>query len=664
MSFYNRDRNITGLADLTGITYTPEYGSSVTFEAKNNYFLLSDKHVNLQSAGVNGVIGRYSLNFNLRESDAQKLANFYETQGGTGIFPIQDGSSIYKTLSGTISEFNLLTDNNSKYNISLGFDVERNSSVLNWSGQSFVSQTFSKWSVGQNFAADDIVYFENDLEEPSNNIFYCLSGHVSSLANHPLSTGRLWTKNLFQDPNSQFSVQQKPSVAKNEFVGAFSEKIKHQNNVHSFDSLDLNYKNISDKKLKSILYFLESKLGYKRFEYQIPEIYNRPKTFFAPTWTHKWNYKNSNDLTISVTEDPFGMIPSGKPNAVIVQDSGRISLGFTISGKGNLFYDTGNGKTLISGNSAAFSWPSTNVKHSVKVYGRIVGLTGVNQSITRAELFTPENLHLNLSGNSLRNINLYLSPNSERINLANNMISGLDVNGFEQLKVVDFSNNSGSYLNIGGCSSLTGIYVGGNNFPQSHVDGSLRALDSIGNYNGVANFSGSSGVSQSYIQNISSLSGKGWTVFYEHIPIANIPIENVSYSPSPSFPIGFSYSIAVSDNHDDACMLSTTDSCYGNSSSFETCSLFNFPNESSISNYQIGGSFYIQSLDKTFLVTKLCCDKAAVVSGPVNCGPPSESLGSISNSAVSASIPSAPSNSISLSPSDGGGSISPSAPSP
>lgn len=611
-TFYNKDRNISGLSELTGISYSPEYGSSVVFEAKNNSFLYSDRQVSLQSAGVNNVIGKFNLNFNLRENSAQSLVNFYESQSGTGIFPIQDGSNIYKTLSGSIDSLNLSTDNNDKYQVSLSFDVERNSSVLNWSGQSFVNQSFTKWRTGVSFSLDDIVYFENDLEDPCNNIFYCVSGHVSSFANHPLSTGRAWTKTLFENPNSSFTIQQSPAIAKNEFNGAFSERIKNQKNIHSFENLDLSYKNISDKTLKSLLFFLESKLGYKRFEYQIPEIYNRPKLFFSPTWTHKWNYKDSNDLTISLTEDPFGMIPSGKPNAYIVQNSGRSSLGLLITGNSNLFFDTGNGKQLITGTSNLFSWPNSAIKNSVKIYGRIAGLSGISQGITRAEIFTPERLYLNLSGNSLTNLNLYHSSNLERINISNNRISGFDFNGFSSLKWADLTNNSGSYLNIGGCSNLTGVYASGNVFPQTHVDGAILSLKNGGLYSGYANFIGSSGVSLGTIENISNLSGKGWNIEYEYNPsfIPTTTLAPFTGTTTPS-PVGYFYSPNYATESTGACTSTATVSIYGNSPLFKTSNVINFAGDAVIESG--ASSFYLSDGNDVLSCTKICCDKASTI---------------------------------------------------
>ncbi len=111
MSFYDRDRNITGVTTLTGFSFNPEYGSTASFETKTNYFPFSDKTANNVSAGLNTVIGRYGLKLQLRETEAQQLINFYESQSGSGVFAISDNSNIYRTLSGSIEELNFSTQN-------------------------------------------------------------------------------------------------------------------------------------------------------------------------------------------------------------------------------------------------------------------------------------------------------------------------------------------------------------------------------------------------------------------------------------------------------------------------------------------------------------------------------------------------------------------------
>jgi hypothetical protein len=58
-----------------------------------------------------------------------------------------------------------------------------------------------------------------------------------------------------------------------------------------------------------MLHFLENKYGYRRFKNQIATVYNRPKVFYCPQWSHTWKYKNSHDLDVSLIEDPLGIIP-------------------------------------------------------------------------------------------------------------------------------------------------------------------------------------------------------------------------------------------------------------------------------------------------------------------------------------------------------------------
>jgi hypothetical protein len=58
-----------------------------------------------------------------------------------------------------------------------------------------------------------------------------------------------------------------------------------------------------------MLHFLENKGGYRRFKHKISSVYNRPKVFICPEWTHTWVYNNSHNLSVSFKEDPLGVIP-------------------------------------------------------------------------------------------------------------------------------------------------------------------------------------------------------------------------------------------------------------------------------------------------------------------------------------------------------------------
>lgn len=617
--FYNRNNNITGAQLLTGFSFDPNYGSSAAFSTKSSYIGYSDKVANITPLGINNVVGDYSLNFSLRKQDTQDLINFYELQSGTGVIALVDNSSIYKTLSGVINSIDSLSsENNDRFNIGLKFSVERNSSVLNWSGQSFVNYQFQRWETGVSYKSYDCVYFENDQEEPINNFFYCLSDHDSLLVNNPLSTGQKWTTNLFIDPNDQFSIQQTPSVPTNDFKGSFLQRINDQKNVHSLDKIEIAYKNISDKKIKSLLHFLESRAGSKKFSYSFPQIYDRPKVFFAPQWDHQWNFKDSNNLKITVSEDPLGILFSGAPMASFVQESGYSSIAFSYSGSDRMFFDTGNGKELLSGSNKVLTWPDDTAKRGLKLWGRFSSLEATGQGLISSKFGTSRGLsNLYLGNNNLSGIKLNDALDLQRLECQNNRLANLELGNKTGLSYLDCSNNGINYLNIGG-TSLTGLYCQNNALSTLYVDSCVSGLDINRLNSGIANFSGNSGISQSLLREVSSLTGKGWSIGYEYIPPPGETPDNFP-SVSPSFPIGGLVYVSVDDSHAGACALLETIMCVTDSV-FNTSTKFHFPNENDIAQYSVGQQFYVQSDNNSITVLKTCCGLAEYVSGPTSCG--------------------------------------------
>lgn len=616
--FYNRDNNITGAQLLTGFSFDPNYGSSAAFSTKSSYIGYSDKVANITPLGINNVVGDYSLNFSLRKQDAQNLINFYELQSGTGVISLIDNSNIYKTLSGVINSIDSLSsENNDKFNVGLKFSVERNSSVLNWSGQSFVNYQFQRWETGASYKAYDCVYFENDQEEPINNFFYCLSDHDSSFINNPLSTGQKWTTNLFLDPNDQFSIQQTPSVSTNDFKGSFLQRINDQKNVHSLDKIEIAYKNISDKKTKSLLHFLESRAGSKKFSYSFPQIYDRPKVFFAPQWDHQWNFKDSNNLKITVAEDPLGLLFSGAPMGYFVQESGYSSVNFSYSGSDRMFFDTGNGKELLSGSNKTLTWPDDTRKRGFKLWGRFSSLRMESQGLTSSRFGISRGLNnLYLSNNYLSGIKLNDALDLQHLECQYNRLANLELGGKTGLSYLNCSDNGINYLNIGG-TQLTGLYCQNNNLSALYVDSCLSGLDANGRNSGVVNLFGNSGASESSLSTVSHLTGKGWSVGYEYTAPPAATSDNFP-SVSLSFPVGVANFVAVDNTHDGSCSLLETAQCLSNTA-FNSSTYFHFPNEIDIAQFAIGEQFYIQNDNKVMLVRKICCDLAIYISGPTDC---------------------------------------------
>ena len=305
--FYNRDRNITGVTLLTSFDFSPNYGSSIQFSCKNNKVNYVSNTYNLMPSTLNNIQARCSFGFTVNEADAQKIMNFFESQSGTGAFGINDNSSVYRSLTGFADAFGVAMVHNNLYNISLDFSVERNSTMLNWSGMGFVDYPLVEWREGETYPKYQAIYFPKHVDK-FQNYFYSTGSHSSTANNSPTGANSMWTQQLFYDDDIGLTAETVPTISKTEFRNSFIQRVKEQENIHSFQQLRLNYKNIDDAQLKSMLHFLESHLGYRRFQFNCPKIYNRPKIYYCESWQHAWNYENSHNLEIVLIEDPLGIL--------------------------------------------------------------------------------------------------------------------------------------------------------------------------------------------------------------------------------------------------------------------------------------------------------------------------------------------------------------------
>jgi len=78
--FYNRDNNITGAANLASFNFSPNYGSTVSFSCKKNKYMYNNNSFAIIPTTLNNIVATCSFNFNVNESDAQNIMNFFESQ--------------------------------------------------------------------------------------------------------------------------------------------------------------------------------------------------------------------------------------------------------------------------------------------------------------------------------------------------------------------------------------------------------------------------------------------------------------------------------------------------------------------------------------------------------------------------------------------------------
>ena len=313
--FYDRTRNISGIsapAELSGLSLTPVYGSQVTFSAKNHSYETDDYYYNLIPMSVNSLTADFKVRYDVNETNARKLANFFESK--SGYKPLEftpDNSGIYKTISGYCTNYAINFINNQHFEVATNVSVDDAPTLLNWSGGNFANLPYAEYNYSLSYKKYDVVYTGINGNK-LNNFYYCSGDHTSNLSNSPTGASSMWSQKFFFEPDvgTQNDVQIK--VASPEYENSFIQRTLPQgeSNIATF-GMDYTYANITNKQLKAMLQFLENKGGYRRFEHQIPSVYNQPKVYYCPEWTHTWNYFDSNTLTVKLVEDPLGVLPTG-----------------------------------------------------------------------------------------------------------------------------------------------------------------------------------------------------------------------------------------------------------------------------------------------------------------------------------------------------------------
>ena len=519
--FYNRDRNITGAVPLASFEFDPNYGSSISFSCKNNKIAYNNNTYSLTPSTLNNIVGNCNFSFTVGTGDAQKMINFFESQSGTGHFAISDNSRIYRTLNGFANNFSIGMQGNNLYNVNLTFAVERNSSFLDWKGMSFVNYDFKNWRVGAVYQKYQPVYFETQKDSLIKNFFYAKETHTSSYDNAPTNE-EFWTQDFFYENEFGLTVDTEPTIDYLNFRNSFTQRIKAQDNIHSFKKLDLSYKNIDDFKLKSMLHFLESHLGYMKFRFDCPQIYNRPKIFYAETWSHSWNYKDSNNLTITLVEDPLGILNQiDTPNVSLYQDIGQTQITGQASASDGLFLVDYSGKKIATENgSFGAIRGSSNIKKT-KFYQDLTLLSGCNQGINKISFSPRANLEIGLfTGNSLTTVDFNGAKDIEYLDLRGNNITNFNCDNVTGLKYLNlFQNKYLTGLSISSCNELNNLQLRSTNLAGSSFSGILNVLSTGNGVSGTISIFKNVSGNSSLLRNVSNLDYRDWNQQYNDLTL-------------------------------------------------------------------------------------------------------------------------------------------------
>ena len=307
-TFYNRDSNITVANPINSLTFYPSYGSKVTFSLNANKYETNDGYYNLIPLSINSLTAKFDLRYDLNEIEAQQLVHFIENKNGVYDITFTDPSSLYKNIDGFCTEYAINHINKNHYEVAISLDINESPNFLNWYDSSFINYVRKLWQGATQYNKYDILFFSAiNNNNQLNNFYYCFNDHISSPSNLPGGASSNWTQDFFFEPDVSIQNTVNLKVSKINFKNSFTQNIKTQKNIAA---LNLTYKfiNVTTHKARAILHFLENKGGYRRFGVNMNSVYNKPKVFYSPSWTHTWKYENSHDIEVQLIEDPLGIV--------------------------------------------------------------------------------------------------------------------------------------------------------------------------------------------------------------------------------------------------------------------------------------------------------------------------------------------------------------------
>jgi phage-related protein len=317
MSFlYDRDQNVTGSIPAA-FAFKPSYGTTVSFNADLSQYETTDNYVYTMPKGANHLQLEFQMNFdNRKEEQARQIVGYFETLNGTGYFQYTDPASFYKPINLFANNFGASFDKNDLYTVNAVLNSDQISTLLNWNNPLMLQTANVKgdWATSTSYVEYDIVKYTGNATFPSNmsnlydSFYYCTGDHTSdaSYSSSNMANDK-WTRDFFFQPTYSARVEKETAVVKTELPYSYTKRTDFGLHSNTLKSFNLEFRGVSDKEARCILHFLISKQGFRRFQYKIPKIYNQNKFFFSSRWSHTMVYKNVNDISVTIEEDPLGV---------------------------------------------------------------------------------------------------------------------------------------------------------------------------------------------------------------------------------------------------------------------------------------------------------------------------------------------------------------------
>lgn len=307
--------NLSGSQYLTkniDTLFNKTYGCSANFSTKSLRMQYGDGYFTNITPSINNLTADFNLNYDgLTDVQAKALIGFYQNTFEYQplnpedsylnvemnlFYPYKDNCKIYfENLDYSSREANLNTVN---IKCASAYD-----SSLDYRGILITGNDVTKaYDQTKLYKKNDIVFYKNIDNKLEG--YYWYTGIDNSILNNdasPTGNNSLFTKNFYFQPDLDFSIPVSTRFIKNQFdmTAAAYEGDGINKSVLAFD---FNFTNRSDKEALAILKYLDDKAGFKIFEIDLPDPYNKKINVYCPEWSHTYKFYDNHSISAKFLE--------------------------------------------------------------------------------------------------------------------------------------------------------------------------------------------------------------------------------------------------------------------------------------------------------------------------------------------------------------------------
>ena len=311
----------------------PTYGTRITFVLNGNVWQSSDRYFKAMPYGVNNVVAKMELRFDCDKDDLTLLRQEVKNADGTTQLsfdcPLEN---FYKRFRFFGDEMSVSSSDGDLFTVDLKGESTMSSPICSDRGQfidlsgafdgnsgtssriKYISGDLSEDNSLEVYA-NDVVFYENydssnDLTRSHHNFwdhvffagssFYNENGREAVTISSQSELTENLTKSIPLDIRKKVSINSSSAAFKIEFSPSFRTRIKSGINQVAWDGIELSFDNVTDQEAFLLTCFCEARLGFKGFDFELPEPYDKCTEYIILSWSHEFVDENVNLIKIQI----------------------------------------------------------------------------------------------------------------------------------------------------------------------------------------------------------------------------------------------------------------------------------------------------------------------------------------------------------------------------